>query len=212
MCPAAADLNGLLYHVIHLQRVTGCNGFPVQPIDTQNSSWSKYLAHLKVAVTKQGFSTTPLNSVAALLHWRLLLVLWCFLPEGSQFVFCNWLAVASWKRAVSSGSAGASGQLRAVRGSYARAHLNKCQSELLTGTGRCLPAAAFQVVMAYGHDDYLTDLHLHSHRVVAEASEKKCHQAVELESLHQKFDLSGVQPTNFPLRILVNSCMISPER
>ena len=66
--------------------------------------------------------------------------------------------------------------------------------------------------MAYGHDDYLTDLHLHAHRVVTEASEKMCHQAVKLESLRQKFGLSGVQPTNWLLGILVNCYMISPER
>ena len=121
------------------------------------------------------FSTTPINSVAALLHWRVLLVLGSFLPEGSQDVFRNWLAEASWDRGVSSGFAGASGLLRAVHGSYSRAHLDKCQRELLKGTGRCPPAPAFEVVMAYGSDDYLTDAHFHFHQVVSEVRRKKCH-------------------------------------
>ena len=123
MCPAAADLNGLLDHAIRLQREMGGHGFPVQPVNASNSSWSNFLAHLKVPAPKKGFSTTPLNSVAALLHWRVLLVLGSFLPGGSQDVFRNWLAEASWDRGVPSGSAGASGQLRAVHGSYSRAHL-----------------------------------------------------------------------------------------
>ena len=163
MCPAAADLNGLLDHAIRLQRV-----------NASYSNWSSFLAHLKVPAPKRGFSTTPLNSGAALLHWRVLLVLGSFLPEGSQDVFRNWLAKASWDRGVSSGLAGASGQLRAVPGSYSRAHLDKCQRELLKGTGRCPPAPAFEVVMAYGRDDYLTDAHFHFHQ---EVHRKKCHQS-----------------------------------
>ena len=211
MCPAAADLNGLLDHAIRLQREMGGHGFPVQPVNASNSSWSNFLAHLKVPAPKKGFSTTPLNSVAALLHWRVLLVLGSFLPGGSQDVFRNWLAEASWDRGVPSGSAGASGQLRAVHGSYSRAHLDKCQRELLKGTGRCPPAPAFEVVMAYGRDDYLTDAHFHFHQVVSEVSRKKCHLSVKLESLRSKYDVSGVQPTNLPLGIAVDSCMISPE-
>ena len=212
MCPAAADWNGLLDHAIGLQRDMGGHGFPVQPVNAQNSNWSSFLAHLKVTSPKRVFSTTPLNSVAALLHWRVLLVLGSFLPEGSQDVFRNWFAEASWDRGVSSGLAGASRQLRAVHGSYARAHLDKCRREFLNGTCRCPPAPAFEVVMAYGSDDYLTDAHFHFHQVVAEVSRKKCHQSDELESLRSKFDVSGVQPTNLPLGIVVDSCMISPER
>ena len=106
-----------------------------------------------------------------------------FLPKGSQDVFRNWLAEASWDRGVSSGLAGASGQLRAVHGPYSRAHLDKCQRELPKGTGRCPPAPAFEVVMAYGHDDYLTDAHFHFHQVVLEVRRKKCHQSIKLESL-----------------------------
>ena len=187
MCLAAADLNGLLDHAIHLQRDMGGHCFPVQPVNVQNSNWNKFLGHLKVPAPKRGFSTSPLDSVAALLHWRVLLVLGSFLPEGSQDVFRNWLAEASWERGVSSGSAGASGQLSVVHGSYSRALLDKCQRELLKGTGRCPPVPAFQVVMAYGRDDYLTDAHFHFHQVTAEVSKKKCHQSVKLESLHQKF-------------------------
>ena len=211
MCPADADLNGLLDHAIRLQREMGGHGFPVQPVNASNSSWSNFLAHLKVPAPKKGFSTTPLNSVAALLHWRVLLVLGSFLRGGSQDVFRNWLAEASWDRGVPSGSAGASGQLRAVHGSYSRAHLDQCQRELLKGTGRCPPAPAFEVVMAYGRDDYLTDVHFHFHQVVSEVSRKKCHLSVKLESLRSKYDVSGVQPTNLPLGIAVDNCMISPE-
>ena len=134
-----------------------------------------------------------------------------FLPESSQDVFRNWLAEASGHRGVSSGLAGASGQLRAVHGSYSRAHLNKSQRELLKGTGRCPPTPAFEVVMAYGRNDYLTDAHFHFHQVVSEVCRKKCHLSVKLESLRSKFDVSGVHPTNLPLGIVVDSCMISPE-
>ena len=66
--------------------------------------------------------------------------------------------------------------------------------------------------MAYGSDDYLMDAHFHFHQVVSEVSRKKCHQSIKLESLRSKFDVSGVQPTNLPLGIVVDSCMISPER
>ena len=210
MCPAAADLNGLLDHAIRLQREMGGQGFPVQSVNASNSNWSSFLAHLNLPAPKRFFSTTPLNSVAALLHWRVLLVLGSFLPEGSQYVFRNWLAEASWDRGVSSGLAGASGQLRAVHGSYSPAHLDKCQRELLKGTGRCPPAPAFEVVMAYGSDDYLTDAHFHFHQVVSEVRRKKCHQSVKLESLRSKFDVSGVQPTNLPLGIMDDSYMIRP--
>ena len=58
----------------------------MQPVNASNPNRSSFLAHLKVPVPKRGFSTTPLNSVAALLHWRVLLVLGSFLPEGSQDV------------------------------------------------------------------------------------------------------------------------------
>ena len=117
--------------------------------------------------------------------------------------FCNWLAEAPWECGVSSGLAGALGQLRAVHGLYAWAHLDKCQMELLKGTGRWPLERAFQVVMAYGHDVYLTDAHFHLYQVVTEASKKKCHQAVKLEFFHQKFDLSGVQLTVIVLCVLL---------
>ena len=133
MCPAAADLNGLLDHAIYMQRDMGGSGFPVQLVNAQNSNWSKFLANLKVPAPKQGFSKAPLNPVAALLHWRVLLVLGSFLPEGSQGVFWHWLAKALWEHGVSSRSAGALGQLGAVHGSHARAHLDKCQRELQKG-------------------------------------------------------------------------------
>ena len=42
MCPAAADLNGLLDHAIRLQREMGGHGFPVQPVNASNSSWSNF--------------------------------------------------------------------------------------------------------------------------------------------------------------------------
>ena len=89
MCTTATDLNGLQDHAICLHRDMGGSSFPVQLVNAQNSNWSQFLAHLMVPVPEQEFSTTPLNSVAALLYWRVLLVLGSFLPKGSQDVFCN---------------------------------------------------------------------------------------------------------------------------
>ena len=59
MCPAAADLNGLLDHAIRLQREMGGQGFQVQLVNASNSNWSNFLAHLKVPALKQGFQRLP---------------------------------------------------------------------------------------------------------------------------------------------------------
>ena len=66
--------------------------------------------------------------------------------------------------------------------------------------------------MVYGHGDFLTDAHFHIYQVLMETNKKRCCQAVVLDGIYLMVKLGGIQTTNLPIGVLIDSCMMSQER
>ena len=187
-------LEGLLLRARRLQR-SGAISIPLNC--SSNLLWVRFLERFGLPVPEV-FSMESLNSIACLLHWRVLLALGACLPGKLKAEF-RAFGVREGKPGVKQASA--SGQSRR------RARPTK-QSQVTASQGKGIPEAANRVAVVYNSADCLTDAHFHFHQVTRDLYSRGQGQTdVSLDMVKAALDPRVMEPCTIPLGAAVDSCM-----
>ena len=187
-------LERLLLRARRLQR-SGAISIPLNC--SSNLLWVRSLERFGLPVLEV-FSMESLNSIACLLHWRVLLALGACLPGKLKAEF-RALGVREGKPVVKQASA--SGQSRG------KARPTK-QSQVTASQGKGIPEAASRVAVVYNSADCLTDAHFHFHQVTRDLySRGQGWTDVSLDMVKAALDPRVMEPCTIPLGAAVDSCM-----